>query len=92
MSDRERRDDRRVTPRKAKSAAASQTRIEWSRGLSNEQMDAVLQEALLKTRASNPRTHDVVLLEEVVHELKSRLNRYHEIMGPVPSREESEEV
>ena len=87
MNDREHRDDRRQPPRKQKSASSS-TRIEWARSLSNEQMDALLQEALLKTRMSNPRVHDVILLEEVVHELKSRLNRYHTIMGQLESKDE----
>lgn len=59
-------------------------RIDWARSLNNEQMEALLQDALLRTRASSPRTHDVVLLEEVVHELKSRLKRYDEVMGPPP--------
>lgn len=47
-------------------------------------MEAVLQEALLRTRKCIPKTHDVILLEEVVHELKSRLMRYDTCMGPPP--------
>lgn len=59
-------------------------RIDWARSLSNEQMEALLQDGLLRARCSVPRTHDVILLEEVVHELKSRLKRYHDVMGPPP--------
>jgi hypothetical protein len=59
-------------------------RIDWARSLTNEQMEAVLQDALLRARGAVPRTHEVVLTEEVVHELKSRLKRYDEVMGPAP--------
>lgn len=47
-------------------------------------MEALLQSSLLQARGSVPRTHEVVLLEEVVHELKSRLKRYDDVMGPPP--------
>jgi len=59
-------------------------RIDWARSLSNEQMEALLQDALLRARGAVPRTHEVILLEEVVHELKSRLKRYDDVMGPPP--------
>lgn len=59
-------------------------RIEWARSLTNEDMEVILQNALLQSRATIPRTHAVVLLEEVVHELKSRLMRYDEVMGEPP--------
>lgn len=103
MSDRERGDGRRhgssgpqvrrrpSSKESKRGEATAFARIEWARALSNEQMDALLQEALLKTRATSPRTHEVTLLEEVVHELKSRLRRYNEIMGELPQKEEEEE-
>jgi hypothetical protein len=47
-------------------------------------MEALLQDALLRARGAIPKTHEVILLEEVVHELKSRLMRYEEVMGPAP--------
>jgi len=78
-------------PNKKESKKKTSKRIEWARSLSNDQMDAVLQDALLKTRAMAPRTYDVTLLEEVVHEIKSRLNRYHEIMGDLPRLDEDDE-
>lgn len=67
-----------------KTSTPQSRRIDWARSLTNEQMDSLLQNALLFARGANPRTHDVVLLEEVVHELKSRLRRYDELMGPPP--------
>ena len=88
-------DVRRRKPAAPKSGStktgSSATRITWARSLSNIQFDALLQDALLKTRASNPRTHDVVILEELVHELKSRLSRYTEIMGELPKEDEDED-
>lgn len=66
------------------------TRIEWARSLTNEQMEALLQEALLKARAATPREYTVTLLEEIVHELKSRLDRYNEIMGGLPPKGEGD--
>ena len=85
---RERRTPR--PPSKGESKKNTSTRIEWARSLSNEQMDSVIQDALLRTRSMTPRTHDVILLEEVVHEIKSRLGRYHEIMGDLPRLDEEE--
>lgn len=88
--------ERRVTrksgsPSKSEVKKNTSTRIEWARSLSNDQMDAVLQDALLKTRSTIPRVHDVILLEEVVHEIKSRLSRYYDVLGALPSEESEDE-
>ncbi len=70
-----------------RSISPAERRIEWARSLTNEQMESLLQNALLCARGATPRTHEIVLLEEVVHELKSRLVRYHKCMGPAPEPE-----
>ncbi len=65
-------------------AIAQSRRIEWARSLTNAQMESLLQDALLRSRAEQPRNHQVILTEEVVHELKSRLQRYDSTTGPPP--------
>lgn len=70
-----------------RSISPAERRIEWARSLTNQQMESLLQNALLRARGATPRTHEVILLEEVVHELKSRLMRYDKCMGPAPAPE-----
>jgi len=80
MSERNETDEAPRRPRSDKLSSA-QKHILWARSLSNEAMIAILQDALVRCRARQPNTHEVVLTEQVVHELKNRLARYHEIMG-----------
>ena len=75
MNDRNDSAGRKLTP--------AQKHIEWARSLSNEQMVALLQDALVRCRAQHPNTHEVVLTEQVVHELKNRLTQYDKVMGPL---------
>jgi hypothetical protein len=87
MGDSQRRNDSSRPHRSRRDFSPAERRIEWARSMSNKEMEAVLQNALLRARGATPRTHEVVLLEEVVHELKSRLMRYDKCMGPPPPAE-----
>ena len=81
MNDRNDRDaSKKLTP--------AQKHIEWARSLSNEQMVALLQDALVRCRARHPNTHEVILTEQVVHELKNRLTKYHDLLGPLGEEED----
>lgn len=66
----------------------AQKHIEWARSLSNEEMITLLQDALVRCRGKQPRTNEVVLTEQVVHELKNRLTKYHNLLGPLGEEEE----
>lgn len=74
---------RRQEREETKKLTSAQKRIEWARSLSNQSIVALLQDALVRCRAQQPNIHEVVLTEQVVHELKNRLLRYDKVMGPL---------
>lgn len=61
-------------------------KVLFARSLSSEQLTAVLQNELMKSREQ--RLPTVTLLNEIVHDLKFRLKHYSEKYGEIKQLEE----